>query len=98
MIIIEIHSTVLRLHSNVPEQREIFRILCSLSLLQVWGTFSGFLGFQDLDAFVGNTPLSLWTIPSFVFACCSSSIILIQVLHQDSRTTDMVSLLFSPFC
>lgn len=68
MTTIEIHSMVLRLHSNVPEQREVFRILCSLSLLQVWGTFSGFLGFQDRDAFVDNTPLSLWTIPSFGFA------------------------------
>lgn len=63
MITIEIHSVVLRLYSNVPEQRKAFRTLCALRLLQVWGTFPGFLGFRDQDAFVDNTPLSLWTVP-----------------------------------
>lgn len=63
MITIEIHSVVLRLYSNVPEQRKAFRTLCALRLLQVWGTFPGFLGFRDQDAFVDSTPLSLWTVP-----------------------------------
>lgn len=63
MITIEVHSVVVRLHSNVPEQRKAFRILCALRLLQVWGTFPGFLGFQDQDALVDSTPLSLWTVP-----------------------------------